>query len=215
MTAVIGERRQGGQFVSDTTYPVPYDMLRKWAMKTPDRVYLRQPVNRVYREKTWAQAHDEVLRLAAAFRALGLETGDVVAILGKNTAEWFITDFAIAAAGLIPAPIYFTAGADTIRYILERSEAKAIILGKLDDLEPARQGIPADVITIAQPYATMPCQHQIADLIARHRPLVKASSSCFAMSDTVKVKRHLVEKKYADLVARPSKQPVVIEAAGF
>ena len=158
--------------MSDTTYPVPYEMLRRWAAKTPDRVYLRQPVNRVYREKTWAQVHDEVLRLAAALRALGLKKGDVVAILGKNTAEWFIADFAIAAAGLIPAPIYFTAGAETIRFVLEHSAAKAIILGKLDDLAPARAGIPAGLITIAQPYDTLPCDHQMTDLIARHPPLV-------------------------------------------
>lgn len=162
----------GGKVVSETTYPVPYEMLRKWASETPDKIYLRQPVNRVYREKTWAQAHDEVLRLAAAFRAIGLKKGDVVAILGKNTAEWFISDFAIAAAGLIPAPIYFTAGADTIRYVLEHSEAKAIILGKLDDLEPARQGIPEGIVKIAQPYETLPCDHQMTDLIARHGPLI-------------------------------------------
>lgn len=158
--------------MAETSYPIPYEMLKKWAEKTPDRVYLRQPVDRVYREKTWAQVHDEVLRLASAFRALGLKKGDVVAILGKNTAEWFISDFAIAAAGLIPAPIYFTAGADTIRYVLEHSEAKAIILGKLDDLKPASEGIPEGIITIAQPYKTLPCDHQMMDLIAQHSPLV-------------------------------------------
>lgn len=146
-------------------------MLRKWANKTPNRVYLRQPVNGVYQEKTWAQVHDEALRLAAAFRALGLRKGDVVSILGKNTSEWFIADFAIAAAGLIPAPIYYTAGADTIRYVLEHSEAKAIILGKLDNLRPARESIPKGIITIAQPYETLPCDHQMSDLIARHAPL--------------------------------------------
>jgi len=158
--------------MTDTTYPVPYDMLRHWALKTPNRVYLRQPVNRVYREKTWAQVHDEVLRLAAALRALGLKKGDVVAILGKNTAEWFIADFAIAAAGLIPAPIYFTAAADTIRYVLEHSEAKAIFVGKLDELNPAREGIPEGIITIAQPYETLPCDYQMSELIAKHPPLV-------------------------------------------
>ncbi len=157
--------------MAETTYPVPYEMLRQWAQKAPNRVYLRQPVNRVYREKTWAQVHDEVLRLASAFRALGLQKGDVVAILGKNTSEWFIADFACAAAGLIPAPIYFTAGADTIRYVLEHSEAKAIILGKLDDLKPASEGIPEGIITIAQPYKTLPCDHQMTDLIAKHGPL--------------------------------------------
>jgi long-chain acyl-CoA synthetase len=168
--------------MSENTYPVPYEMLRHWATKTPDRIYLRQPVNRVYREWTWAQAHDEVLRLAAALRALGLNKGDVVAILGKNTAEWFLCDFACAAAGLVPAPIYFSAGADTIRYVLEHSGAKAIFVGKLDDLDPARAGIPDGVITIAQPYDTLACQHRMTDLIAAHAPLLEVELP--AMEDT-------------------------------
>ena len=161
--------------MSATIYPIPYDMLKKWAEQTPDKVYLRQPVDRVIHEKTWARVHDEVLRLAAGFRSLGLEKGDVVAILGKNTAEWFITDFALGAAGLIPAPIYFTAGEETIRFVMEHSEAKAIVLGKLDDIAPAKAGIPDGVITIAQPYKTMDCDHQMTDLIANNDPLAEVN----------------------------------------
>ena len=161
--------------MSATTYPIPYDMLKKWAEKTPDKVFLRQPVDRVIHEKTWARVHDEVLRLAAGFRSLGLKKGDVVAILGKNTAEWFITDFALGAAGLIPAPIYFTAGEETIRFVMEHSEAKAIVLGKLDDTAPAQAGIPDGVITIAQPYKTMDCDHQMTDLIANNAPLTEVN----------------------------------------
>ena len=157
--------------MSKSVYPTPYEMLRKWAAKTPDKVYLRQPVDRVMHEKTWAKVHDEVLRFAAALRSLGLKKGDVVAILGKNTAEWFIADFAITTAGLIPAPIYFTAGTDTIRFILGHSGAKAIILGKLDDVEAAREAIPAGMITISQPYDTLPCDHHMTDLIAANAPL--------------------------------------------
>lgn len=161
--------------MSNTTYPVPYEMLKKWAETTPDKIYLRQPVDRVIHEKTWAQVHDEVLRLASGFLSLGLKKGDVVAILGKNTAEWFITDFALGAAGLIPAPIYFTAGEDTIRFVMEHSEAKAIVLGKLDDIAPAKAGIPDGVITIAQPYDTMACDHQMTDLIANNKPLAEVN----------------------------------------
>lgn len=161
--------------MSGNTYPLPYEMLEKWASEIPENVYLRQPVNRVYQEKTWAQVRDEVFRLAAAFRSLGLKPGDVVAILGKNTAEWFITDFAISVAGLISAPIYFTAGEDTIRFIMQHSQAKAIVLGKLDDIEPAKAALSDNVISIAQPYETVSCQYQMQDLIAQHAPLHEAS----------------------------------------
>ncbi len=165
-------------------YAFPYQMLKKWATEMPDTVYLRQPVNRVVHEKTWAQVHDEVLRLAAGFRAIGLQKGDVVAILGKNTAEWFITDFACGVAGLIPAPIYFTAGEDTIRYVIKHSHAKAIVVGKLDDLAPAEAAIPEGVITIAQPYDTIACDHQMTDLIAQHDPLAPADIVTPSMDDT-------------------------------
>ena len=153
------------------TYPVQYEMLKKWATETPDKVYLRQPVNRVVKEKTWAQVHDEVLRFAAALQNLGLKKGDRVAILGKNSAEWFISDLAIAAAGLVSTPIYFTAGEETISFIMAHSEAKGIILGKLDDLGPASRAIPEGVITIAQPYDTVPSDHQMEELIATTSPL--------------------------------------------
>jgi long-chain acyl-CoA synthetase len=157
--------------MSKQSYPLPYAMLHKWASEMPHRVYLRQPVNRAYREWTWAQVHDQVLRLAAAFRSLGLKRGDVVAILGKNTAEWFIADFAITAAGMVSAPIYFTAGEKTIRYVLEHSGTKAIVLGKLDDLGPAEAAIPSNMITIAQPYGTVASKFQMDQLIASHEPL--------------------------------------------
>jgi len=163
-------------------YPMPYDSLRKWADAIPNQVYLRQPIDGQYVEKTWAQVHEEVLRLAAGLRALGLKPGDVVAILGKNTAEWFITDYAISAAGLISAPIYFTAGEETIRYVLQHSEAKAIVVGKLDDLGPAQAAIPDGVITIAQPYETIPCDHAMEALIASHEPLAEVATP--NLSDT-------------------------------
>ena len=170
--------------MTNGTYPYPYQLLKKWATEMPDTVYLRQPVNRVVHEKTWAQVHDEVLRLAAGFRAIGLQKGDVVAILGKNTAEWFITDFACGVAGLIPAPIYFTAGEETIRYVIKHSHAKAIVVGKLDDLGPAEAAIPEGVITIAQPYDTIPCDHQMTDLIAQHDPLANDAIFTPSMDDT-------------------------------
>ncbi len=162
--------------MGQTDYSLPYDMLAKWSKTIPDQIYLRQPVNRVYKEYTWAEVHDKVLRLAAAYRDLGLNPGDKIAILSKNCAEWFIADFAATAAGLITAPIYFTAGAKTIRYIIEHSEAKAIVVGKLDDTGPASEAIPEDIITISMPYETIPCQYQMDELITSHEPLDEVHS---------------------------------------
>jgi len=46
-----------------------------------------------------------------------------------------MADLAIMMGGYVSVPIYPTLNADSIAYILEHSEAQAIILGKLDDFQ--------------------------------------------------------------------------------
>ena len=155
---------------------LPIAMLAEYAAKQPNKVYWQQPVDRQYRETTWAQAYQQTLRLAAGLRGLGLQPGDKVALLSQNCAEWFLCDFAITAAGLISVPIYFTAGEKTISYVLEHCEARAVVIGKLDNIKPVQASManinntPAP-ITLGMHYQSMPCDHQIEDLIAANEPL--------------------------------------------
>ena len=131
-------------------YALPHAELAKHAELMPNRVYLRQPIEGVVKEFTWKEVHDSASKLAAAFHNIGLERGDKISILSKNVAEWFIADFAISLAGMISAPIYPTAGERTISYVLEHSEAKAVVVGKLDDPGPARAALSVrSIITIS------------------------------------------------------------------
>ena len=109
--------------------------------------------------------------MASALLALGLLPGDKVAILSKNCAEWVLADLAIAMAGMISIPIYPTANADTVSYIVGHSEAKAVFAGKLDDPESVGGAIPETMPTIAFPYPTFDCQHSWQSLIDAHEPL--------------------------------------------
>ena len=100
-----------------------------------------------------------------------MKRGDRVAIISANSADWFIADFAIIAAGLIPTPIYATAGSSTLSYVLEHSGAKAIFIGTLGDTEIALKATPEGVKTIAMsggPDATDLSQEQ---LTKDHQPL--------------------------------------------
>lgn len=142
-----------------------------WAAKTPDRVFLHQPVNGEMREFTWRRCADDMSRMASALVAFGLQPGDKVAIFAKNSAEWFIADAAIAMAGMISVPIYPTASRETIRYILDNSEAKAVFVGKLDDPTAAQGVVPDAVVSIAFPYETIPSQHEWQALIDANKPL--------------------------------------------
>jgi long-chain acyl-CoA synthetase len=130
----------------------PLEMLYQWNEQVPNRVFLRQPVNGQYKTYTWAQVNDQARRLASALLAQGLAKGDRVAILSKNCAEWFISDYAIQLAGLISVPLYPMQTPDALEYVLKHSDSKVIIIGKLDGAKTMEAGIPEDIIRIAMPY---------------------------------------------------------------
>lgn len=148
-----------------------HDAVSGWAEKMPDREFLLQPVDGDLRVTTFAEAVDQARRMAAALLGLGLNPGDKVAILAKNSAEWVLADLSIAMAGLISVPIYPTANADTIAYILGHSEAKAIFVGKLDDPDSISKAIPKTLPAISFGYDTIDCQHDWQQLIDNAEPI--------------------------------------------
>ncbi|MEZ6961311.1 MULTISPECIES: AMP-binding protein [unclassified Aeromonas] len=150
---------------------LPLEMLYHWERQCPDRIYLRQTINREYVDFTWGEVAEEARRMVTALRHLGLVSGDKVALLSKNCAQWFIADLAMQMGQYVSVPIYPTANVDTIEYVLRHSEAKAIFVGKLDDWKSQEAGVPTDLLRIAFPYDTMPASHQWDDLLEVHEPI--------------------------------------------
>ena len=123
-----------------------------WESTTPDRVVFTQPQGGgAVIEYTWRQVMDSVRRMAAHLQSQGLQPGDKVALLSKNTAHWLMADFAIWLGGFVSVPLYPTLAAGTIRQILEHSGAKLLFVGKLDGWEGMKPGIPAGLPCISLP----------------------------------------------------------------
>jgi long-chain acyl-CoA synthetase len=126
--------------------------LYHWEKTAPNRVALTQPTGGGAAEDlTWAQAGDQVRRVAAYLKAQGWEPGSRVALLSKNCSWWMMTDLAIWMAGYVSVPLYPTLAAETVRQILTHSEAKACFVGKLDGWETMKPGVPADMPCISYP----------------------------------------------------------------
>jgi acyl-CoA synthetase (AMP-forming)/AMP-acid ligase II len=81
------------------------------------------------RSLTYAQWHERASRLAAGLLARGLKTGDRVAVLAYNCLEWMEIYVALARAGLVAVPLNFRLSAPELAYILNHSEAGAVIAG--------------------------------------------------------------------------------------
>ena len=156
--------------------PLPLEQFLKWEKENPDRIFLRQPINGVWKTWTWAQAGDQARRIAQGFHSLGLKGGDHIAILSKNCAHWIIADIAIMMAGCVSIPIYPTLSAAAIEPILIHSEAKAIIIGKLDDFASQSNGIPSNMIRIGVNAYGIKEKHTVEELIDKNEPIADSYS---------------------------------------
>jgi long-subunit acyl-CoA synthetase (AMP-forming) len=150
-----------------------HQALAEWAEKTPERMFLTQPLDGEVRQWSFQQAHHDAARFASALLNLGLSPGDRVAILSKNCAEWLIADVAISMAGLVSVPVYPTAGTDTIGFVLEHSGARAAILGRLDDEDAVRHALTDGITTIGMRYSAVDCQHDWQALIDGSEPIAE------------------------------------------
>ena len=149
--------------------------LYHWEATAPDRVVLTQPMGGgVVRDFTWAQLMDQSRRMAAHLQAQGIQPGDRVALMSKNTAHWLMSDFAIWLAGGVSVPLYPTLAPATITQILEHSGAKLLFVGKLDGWEGMKPGVPAGLPCISHPLSPDDARRSYPgwdDICARTAPL--------------------------------------------
>ncbi len=120
----------------------------------PDAVWLVQPMgNGEVCRLTWREAMDQARRVAGYLRGLALPRASHIGLFAKNNAWWFITDLAIHLAGHVSVPLYPTLTPASIRQVLEHSDAKAIVIGKLDHFAQMEAGIPEAMPRILMPLA--------------------------------------------------------------
>ncbi|MDT9002056.1 AMP-binding protein [Paucibacter sp. APW11] len=130
--------------------------LYHWERTAADQLVLTQPMGGGQVQTwTWGQVADQVRRMAAHLQQMGQAQGwgpgAKVAILSKNCAWWLMSDLAIWMAGYVSVPLYPTLAPETIRQILEHSEARACFIGKLDGWAGMKPGVPAGLPCISYP----------------------------------------------------------------
>src|SRR5436305_9396848 len=76
---------------------------------------------------TYAEFGEAVDRLAAGLLAAGLQTGDRVGVWGPNRAEWTLTQYATAKAGVIMVNINPAYRVNELQYALGQSGCRWII----------------------------------------------------------------------------------------
>ena len=154
-------------------YQSPLEMLYRWENETPNKLYMRQPINDEWHKWTWSETATEVRKMAAYLQSLDLAPKSKIAILSKNCAHWIMSDLAIMMAGHVSVPLYPNLKAESIKQILDHSETKLVFVGKLDDFASMRPGIPKDMPCIAYPFYSEEGYPVWGDLVKDIEPMTE------------------------------------------
>lgn len=150
---------------------LPLEQLCQWESRSPGRTWLVQPLkNGEVKTFTWGEGLAQVRKLAEHLQKT-YAPGSRIALLSKNSAWWFIADFAIWAAGHVSVPIYPSLTGESVRQVLELSGASALIVGKLDDWESMAGGVPAELPMIRLPEAAPSRGEEYEALLGRYSGL--------------------------------------------
>ena len=103
--------------------------------ETPHNALFSLPVDGGWKDVTSSEFHNQVVALAKGFIASGIKQGDRVGLMCKTRYEWSLIDFAMWFAGAALVPIYETSAPSQIQWILEDSEAVALIVETPDHLK--------------------------------------------------------------------------------
>jgi long-chain acyl-CoA synthetase len=142
-TAITSERRQIGRGIPlDPDEPRTLAELFIHAVSQHDR----QDALTYKREGEWRHISSRTLvkrvgHIALGLHSLGLRKGDRVAILASNSPEWTLADAGCQFAGILDVPIYPTLAPGSVRYILDDSAARLLIIEDRKAYERIRASI--------------------------------------------------------------------------
>ncbi len=102
-------------------------ILRVHAKNHPNKVALKDWHGKAW---TYPELESRTNRLANGLLSMGLRKGDRVAVMLHNSAEFVEVDCAMAKAGLVVVPISWRYVDKEVAYVVDNSDAKAMIVGE-------------------------------------------------------------------------------------
>nr|WP_218902348.1 long-chain fatty acid--CoA ligase [Streptomonospora nanhaiensis] len=104
------------------------DTLFTRAEKEPGAVALRRQEAGQWRDVTCARFRDDVVAIAKALIAAGVQHGDRVGLMSRTRYEWTTIDYAIWSVGGVTVPIYESSSEEQIAWILGDSQSRAVFV---------------------------------------------------------------------------------------
>lgn len=122
---------------------------------TPEKPLYRQYVNGGdWRDFTAGDMLALAARWQQAYRDLGFERGDRIALCAKNSVQWVAADLAALAMGLVSVPLYVIDNPENVAWCVANSDSRLLVLENrrvLDALRRTHLGLPPVVCINCEP----------------------------------------------------------------
>lgn len=131
MSAANHTDSAAGGFVADRpphgmTHTMP-QLLEQLASQHPDRVALQEKRYGIWMPTTWSVYRERVRDFAHGLAEMGVQRGDIVAVLGDNRPEWLIAELAAQSLGAAVVGIYPTSIGTELTHVLAVSRARVVV----------------------------------------------------------------------------------------
>ncbi len=111
-----------------TTIPSLYKFILSEYGNMEGKFLLKLKTDGLYKGITYREFKEQTELFAYGLNSLGLKRNDKISIISENKPEWVYADMAMQMLGIINVPLYPSLTSDSIEYILNDSESKAIIV---------------------------------------------------------------------------------------
>lgn len=173
------------ELVRDFVWNIPADfnmgraVSDDWAVREPERICLEHfSPDGNHLRLTYGELTDRSSRLAAAFRALGVQRGSRIAILLPQGFETVIAHVATYKIAGIALPLALLFGADAIEYRLADSAAEVVVTNRFGLSKLGEIGVPLPALkhVVLVDGDEEGCL-SFGDLVADHAPLVDQAAT--------------------------------------
>ena len=100
-----------------------------------DKIALREKDLGIWKSVSWRDYGEYAKHVGLGLISLGLERGDVVAVLSENTKEWLFADLGTICAGGVTSGVYTTDSAKQLAYLVNDSQTKFLFVEDEEQLD--------------------------------------------------------------------------------
>lgn len=116
-------------------------LFRERVSRTPDAVACRHynDQHATWRDYTWGHLNHQVARWQAALQREGIQSGDRVAVMLRNSPEWIVFDQAALGLGLVVVPLYTQDRPDNVAYIMQDAGCRVVLFEGMEQWQSLRE----------------------------------------------------------------------------